>query len=276
MKTDQPYSIELLKEAFSIFNETSERLTQVYQRLESQTSGLRSEIEDRGTHEVGARLEAMGWLVTKIVHDIRNPLGSIELISSLLRKELSQDADKQRLIDHILYGVKNIDNLLSNLLHFTHFPKPRLKTVPLREIVEKSLDVMSYAIEKNQITLIQDIPADIEIFCDESLMRQVFINLFLNSLQAISSGGSLSIQALKSEPGAETEVSVKDSGCGISPENLDRIFDPFYTTKEKGTGLGLTIVHNIIRVHGGSIRAFSRLEAGTLFIVKIPANNLAG
>ena len=274
MKTDQPYSIELLKEAFSTFNETSERLTQVYQSLASRTSGFCSEINERGTQDVGARLEAMGGLVTKIVHDIRNPLGSIELISSLLRKELSQDADKQRLIDHILYGVKNIDNLLTNLLHFTHFPKPRLRTACLRAIVEKSLDVMSYVIGKNQITLIRDIPDDIEICCDESLMRQVFINLFLNSIQAISSGGNLSIQALKN--GAEAEVCVKDSGCGISPENLDRIFNPFYTTKEKGTGLGLTIVHNIIRVHGGSIRAHSQLGEGTLFVVKIPANGLAG
>lgn len=271
MKTDQPDSAELLKEAFSTFNETSERLAKVYQRLESSTTGLRSEIEERGTQEVGARLDAMGWLVTKIVHDVRNPLGSIELITSLLRKELSQDEDKQKLIEHILYGVKNIDNILSNLLHFTHSPKPRLKTIPLREIVDRSLDVMSYVIGKNQITLILDIPDDVELCCDEPLLRQVFINLFLNSIQATPSGGTLSIQALKN--GAEAEVYVKDNGCGISPEDLDRIFDPFYTTKEKGTGLGLTIVHNIIRVHGGSIRAHSQLGEGTLFILKMPASS---
>ncbi len=270
MNTNKPYSIDQLKEAFSVFNETSERLEDVYQRLKSQTSVLRSEMEEKGTHEIGTRLEAMGWMVTKITHDIRNPLGSIELISSLLRKELANDIDKQKLIDHIIYGVKNIDNILSNLLHFTHVPKPKIKRVPINDILKKCLEVMSYVIEKNQIGVIQDIPPDILIPCDETLLRQVFINLFLNSLQAMPAGGQLSIKVLRNEKGRDVEIDVKDSGNGISPENLDRIFDPFFTTKEKGTGLGLTIVHNIIKVHGGSIKVYSKSGEGALFIVKIP------
>lgn len=270
MQTDRPYSIELLKEAFSTFNETSERLEQFYQRLESRTSALRSDMEEKGAHEREARLESMGWMVTKIVHDIRNPLGSIELISSLLRKELNDDADKQRLIEHIIYGVKNIDNILSNLLHFTSLPKPKFKMVSIEGILKKCLDVMSYLIGKNQITVIQDIPADIRISCDETLMKQVFVNLFLNSLQAMTSGGRLSIKVLRKEEGSDMEILIKDSGNGINPEDLDRIFDPFFTTKEKGTGLGLTIVHNIIKVHGGGINVYSKIGEGTLFIVKMP------
>lgn len=219
----------------------------------------------------------MGWMVTRIVHDIRNPLGSIELISSLLRKELNHDADKQRLLDHIIHGVKNIDNILSNLFHFTRFPKPNYKAVNLEELVKRSLDVVSYIIEKNQITVLQDIPHGVRISCDETLMKQVFVNLLLNSLQAMTSmtpmtsgGGRLSIKVIRREDDRGIEILIEDSGCGIPPENVDRIFDPFFTTKEKGTGLGLTIVHNIVKVHGGNIRVQSRPGEGTLFIVKIP------
>lgn len=273
MQPENPYSIEQLKEAFSAFNETSERLEQSYRRLESQTSVLPSDIGDRDDNATGLRLEAMGWMVTKIAHDIRNPLGSIELISSLLRKELINDADKQKLIDHIIYGVKNIDNVLSNLLHFTHFPKPRFKMVNIKDILKKCLEVLSYLIEKNRITLDQEIPPDTRIAGDDTLMRQVFMNILLNSLQSMKSGGHLSIKVSENisgkDKGKETEICIKDSGSGINPENLDRIFDPFFTTKEKGTGLGLTIVHNIIKVHGGGIRVYSKPGEGTLVVVKV-------
>ena len=279
MQSDQPHSIEQLKEAFSSFNETSEKLEQSYKRLESQTLVLRSDLEDRGDNATGLRLEAMGWMVTKIAHDIRNPLGSIELISSLLRKELSNDADKQKLIDHIIYGVKNIDNVLSNLLHCTHFPKPRFKMVSIKEILKKCIEVLSYVIEKNQIIITQEIPPDIRISGDDTLMKQVFMNILLNSLQSMKSGGHLSIRVSENVPGKEkgkeTEICIKDSGSGISPENLDRIFDPFFTTKEKGTGLGLTVVHNIIKVHDGSIRVYSKSGEGTLVVVRVPEHSIS-
>jgi len=262
--------LEALKEAFSAFNETSERLEEFYQRLESRTSQLMSEIEERGAQERDLRLESMAWMVMKIVHDIRNPLGSIELISSLLRKEFHQDPDRRRLLDHIVQGVKNIDNILSNLLHFTRLPRPRCKTVNIKNLVEISLDVVSYMIEKKRIRVLQNISHDLQLSCDETLMKQVFVNLFLNSLQAMTTGGRLSIEVVEKEDGAGIEVLIEDSGCGILPEHMDRIFDPFFTTKEKGTGLGLTIVHNIVKVHGGEIRVHSKPGEGTLFILEIP------
>lgn len=221
-------------------------------------------------NEIGDRIESLGGIVNKIVHDIRNPLGSIELITSLLRKELNNDSDKQRLIDHVIYGVKNIDNILSNLLHFTTIPRPKFRMVSIDDVLNKCLDVLSYTIIKHQITVIRDIPPDIRILCDETLMRQVFVNLFLNSLQAISTGGVLSIIVSEDKVKCGVEINIKDSGSGISPEYIDRIFDPFFTTKNKGTGLGLTIVHNIIKVHGGSVRVHSKLEEGTTFIIRLP------
>src|SRR4030067_2299172 len=100
---------------------------QTDKRFESKASEICQGINDRESRERDVRLQAMGWMVTKIVNDIRNPLGSIELISSLLRKELTGDHDKHEMLGNIIYGVRNIDTVLSNLLHFTKFPNPRLE-----------------------------------------------------------------------------------------------------------------------------------------------------
>ncbi|MBI5192432.1 MAG: hypothetical protein HZA08_03190 [Nitrospirae bacterium] len=217
------------------------------------------------------RLESLGWIVTKIVHEVRNPLGSIELITSLLRKELNDDADKKRLIDHVICSVKNIDTILSNLLHFTRTPKPNLKMNNAEIMLQKCLEVVSYNILKNNIKVIQKIDPDIWINCDEILIRQVFVNMFVNSLQAMKAGGVLTIETIKRFPDMDVDIHITDTGCGIPAELSERIFDPFFTTSEKGTGLGLTIVHNILKVHGGNIKVQSKEGEGTKFTIKFPA-----
>lgn len=221
-----------------------------------------------------SRIESLGWIVAKIVHEVRNPLGSIELITSLLRKELSDDADKKRLIDHVISSVKNIDNIMSNLLHFTRTPIPNFKMNNIEIMLQKCLEVVSYIILKNNIKTIQKLDPDLWIYCDEILMNQVFINMFMNSLQAMKTGGVLTIETIKRDfdsPNFYVEVLISDTGSGIPPEYSERIFDPFFTTSEKGTGLGLTIVHNILKVHGGGIKVHSREGEGAKFVIKIPA-----
>lgn len=268
-------STEQLKDAFSSFNETSERLEQTYQMMASRTEALQSVLEERDGREREGRLESLGWIVAKIVHEVRNPLGSIELITSLLRKELSDDTDKKRLVDHVIYSVKNIDNILSNLLHFTRSPKPNLKMNNVEIMVQKCLEVVSYNILKNNIKIIQKLDPEIWISCDEILIRQVFVNMFMNALQAMKSGGVLTIEAIKGDPDSDVEIHISDTGSGIRPEDSERIFDPFFTTSEKGTGLGLTIVHNILKVHGGGIKVHSRAGEGAMFVIKFPAGKQA-
>ena len=272
MKKDQLVTMEFIKDAFSLFNETSEKLEQAYHKLESRASELCSGMNEKETREREIRLQAMGWMVTKIVHDIRNPLGSIELISSLLQKELTGDQDKQELLGHIIYGVKNIDTVLSNLLHFTSFPRPRFEPVNLRMIIDSSLEVVSYLINKKDINVVRDVAEDIDIYCDKALMRQVFLNLFLNSLQAMSEHGDLTIEVIQNRDNGEVDISVQDTGCGIDPENIGKIFDPFFTTNEKGPGLGLTIVHNIISAHNGTINAYSKSGEGSLFVINLSSH----
>lgn len=223
------------------------------------------------THERELRLQAMGWMVTKIVHDIRNPLGSIELITSLLRKELTGDHDKHELLGHIIYGVRNIDTVLSNMLHFTKFPKPRFEMAAIGNIIDSSLEDVSYLINKKNISVFKGVPDNLHIYCDKTLIRQVFLNLFLNSLQAMSDSGNITVEVLQDKDSDGFEISVQDTGSGIDTEDMGKIFDPFFTTKEKGTGLGLTIVHNIISAHKGTINAYSKTGHGSIFVINLPS-----
>jgi signal transduction histidine kinase len=139
-------------------------------------------------------------------------------------------------------------------------------------VVEESLGVVAHPLKRRGIVVQADIDPELRVFCDEALMKQVFINLFLNASQAMPQGGELGIGASRSgmETGWMWEMIVRDTGCGIEEASHQRIFDPFFTTREQGTGLGLTIVHNILQAHGGSIVVDSRVKPGCSFILRIP------
>ncbi|MBI4715035.1 MAG: hypothetical protein HY760_03705, partial [Nitrospirae bacterium] len=222
-----------LSHAFTAFKEASESLERYYQSLEVQVRQLRLELQeknealDRNAREKEAlkelaerknRFTAMGEMVAKIVHDVRNPLGSIELFSSLLRRELTADEEKRTLAEQIMHGVRTINHALSNLLLFTQIPKPFRREVSLGGMIEESLQVLSHGIRRREIKAMAAVPPDLKVVCDETLMKQVFLNLFLNALQALSSGGRLEISGNGREiDGKEiAEVVVRDTGRGIS------------------------------------------------------------
>lgn len=205
--------------------------------------------------------------MARIIHDIRNPLGSMELMASLLQKELAGDKEKENILNHILFSIKNIDNILNNLLHYTRSPVPRFKMISLKQITDKAIYVLSYQIEKHNISILTDIQDNLFLWADETLMEQVFINIMLNAIQAMREGGAIQIKAISRDQ--NMEIYISDNGPGISPENIKRIFDPFFTTKDKGTGLGLTIAHNIIHAHDGEISVTSYPGNGTTFTIRI-------
>lgn len=277
-----------LSDAFASFQHASRSLEQYYRSLEGQVRQLRMELavkdeallqnrQERETLkalvERQNRFTAMGEMVVKIVHDVRNPLGSIELLASLLRKELSQDDDRRIMAEQIAFGVRTINHALSNLLFFTHIPKPRMRGVPLVKIIDESLQVVSHGLLRRRIVLSVRVSPNTRVFGDEALLKQVFLNLALNALQSMPGGGTLEVveeTSMLEECDGFTEFVVRDTGSGIPEEQLHRVFDPFFTTREKGTGLGLTIVHNILQAHGGAILVESVLGKGTAFRMRLP------
>jgi PAS domain S-box-containing protein len=232
------------------------------------------------------KFDAMGELAAKIAHEIRNPLGSIELFASLLLKKSASGEDREKL-SHVITAVRSMDNRISNLLMFTRKQKPLMRELRLSAILAEVISFVDGIIRQQDIDLETDFDPD-NIACvsgDSEMLKQVFLNIILNSLQAMPGGGSLKIGSRIAEAPGEfpsegqapglpglpglIEVGFWDSGEGISPENIKKIFDPFFSTREEGAGLGLAIVHNIIDSHMGSIDVESR-PGSTFFRISLP------
>jgi PAS domain S-box-containing protein len=232
--------------------------------------------------ERNKRLRAMGEMAAGIAHEIRNPLGSIELCASLLKKDLENDEDKRQLADNICSGVKNMDRIISSLLLFAQSPKPSRQKCAINALMDELLDFSAQLVQPEKIRFVREWgPEPMVGNADGELLKQVFLNLIRNSLQAMPGGGTLSLatsetvaasQGLQNGDGRRTfiTITVSDTGEGIAKEHLANIFNPFFTTKERGTGLGLAIVHNIIKAHQGTIDVESGPGRGTTFTVKIP------
>jgi PAS domain S-box-containing protein len=224
------------------------------------------------------RLAAMGEMAVRIAHEIRNPLGSIELFSTMLKEDLQDFEELKELVEHISSGVKSINNIVSNLLLFIRpDQQPDRQVLDVHEALKDSLFFAGHLLDAQNIIEVETELADhpLPIRGDLELLKQVFLNLILNAIQALSKGGRLRISTRKITRQDSTqwaEIRLSDSGCGIATADLSKIFDPFYTTRNKGTGLGLTIVHNITKMHGGSIDITSCEGDGTECIVTLPLN----
>jgi PAS domain S-box-containing protein len=227
------------------------------------------------------RLKAMGEMAIRIAHEVRNPLGSIELLASILRSELEQRADLHKMSERIITEVKSLNNSISNLLLFTRPQQPFLHQLNLSEFIEEFVEFIRPVVSKNSVELVYK-PARSIVFIagDRDLLKQVFLNLTLNALQAMTDCGRITI-ALRIYNDDHipdmrwVEISFTDTGTGIEADAINKIFNPFYTTKEKGTGLGLAIVHNIIESHNGTIEVRSRLRRGAAFLISMPVAKMS-
>lgn len=218
------------------------------------------------------RLAAMGEMVGRIAHEIRNPLGSVELFASLLRKDLANDPDRRRYAEHISTAVQSLDRLLTNLLAYTRPDCSRAEWHAPAPLVREALALAAHEIERAQIEprLLLDDGVE-RIWCDATQMKQVLVNLILNAAQAMPNGGTLSIRIFRNgSSGSDLKIAVSDTGTGIDPAHVSRVFDPFFTTRDEGTGLGLAIVHAIVEGHRGRVEVESMLGHGTTFTIILP------
>ncbi len=220
------------------------------------------------------RLASMGEMVGRIAHEIRNPLGSVELFASMLRQDLRDDPARRQYTEHISLAVETMDRLLANLLICTKPIQPRRAWHDAGDLIRGALALAAHAVTRPDVTVATAVrPEGLRLWGDASQLRQVLVNLFVNAGQAMPSGGTLTIDASREgEPGARAAVrlSVSDTGAGIASEHRSRLFDPFFTTREQGTGLGLAIVHAIVDGHGGRIDVDSEVGRGTTFTLLLP------
>ena len=215
------------------------------------------------------KLATVGELAAGAAHEIRNPLTAIRSSLQYLDSK-SADETSRKLIAAALQETERIDAIVSALLSFSRPSEIVKERHDLRETIEETLDLVSFQAKTQNVAVTRNFPeSPLLIRGDRSQLKQLFLNVFLNALQAMPGGGRLGVAALVKDERQAT-VTVTDTGEGISEENLDRIFDPFFTTKKGGTGLGLSICYNIVKSHHGEIEVKSKRGEGTTILVSLP------
>jgi signal transduction histidine kinase len=248
-------------------------------QLVSSFNEMAAELEKKRDLEAQFRqaekLAVIGRLVSAIAHEIRNPLNYVNLTLDHLRAKFAPREEKpretfDRLIVQLKAEVERINRQISDLLRYSRPLKLDLQPTDINHVIENSMRLAERQAEEQSvaISVVKEgvIP---QISGDAEYLRSVFSNLFINAVQAMQNGGKLNV-----EIGRENNfvvVKVADTGSGIPPENLDRVFEPYFSTKETGTGLGLAIVKKIVEDHHGEIKVSSAPGEGTAFTVKLPA-----
>ncbi len=217
------------------------------------------------------RLAALGEMTAGVAHEVRNPLGIISSTAELLKERLNRYEPDNRLAQIIVEEANRLNTKVSEFLDFARPREPNLQPCRLDKVLDRSLELLYPEIDRLDISVTRDYPADGKLqAADPSLLHQAFLNILLNAIQAMPGGGTLTVAVASGPNGQGSEIQVQDTGDGIKPDNLKKVFNPFYTSKEKGSGLGLPIVKSIIESHQGTITVDSTLGQGTSITIQLP------
>lgn len=215
------------------------------------------------------RLAAVGQTVAHVAHEIRNPLMIIGGFSHQIRGSLT-DQKAVRKLDMILDEVIRLEKLVANLGDFTREYKLVKRPADINSVIRDVLKIMGEIYSSDKYEIAAGLSSNLkEINCDPDKLKQVFMNILANGIEAMEEGGKIAITSQQRSEGVE--IRIADEGVGISEEDLLRIFEPFYTTRERGSGLGLSISYKIVAAHKGDIWAVSMPGEGTTFIIRLPA-----
>jgi len=250
------------------------------QKVKEKTEELRI-AEAEAVHR--EKLASVGQLAAGIAHELNNPLTGILTFSHLTRAGLPDDSPAAEDLDLVIRETKRCAAIIRRLLDFAREKEPERKYADLNRIIDDTVRITEWPAHLHDIEITLDLdPALPPVWVDPDLIKQVVMNMLVNAQHAIQDKGSITIRSQRvpggrsAEPGAApvpmVEISIIDTGCGIPEQNLQRIFDPFFTSKEvgKGTGLGLSVSHGIVQAHGGAIEVESAVGEGSTFRIYLP------
>lgn len=253
------------------WNEATDRLQRTHETLRAEVRRLSDELEAKNRELARQnRLADLGQMASHVAHEVRNSLVPMKLYLSLLRRRISDDAGSVEVLDKVTSGFTALEATVGDLLHFSSDREPQWLTFGVARLLDEVCQALAPQLQAQGIQLEIDCPEQLGIRADCNMLRRAILNLVLNALDAMPSGGLLTITVCPSAAGVEIEVG--DSGPGIADELRERLFEPFFTTKSSGTGLGLAIVERIAQAHGGQVVALNGAEGGAAFTLSIPQN----
>jgi len=237
------------------------------ERMIEERARAQRELEDQ-LHQ-SERLAALGEMVAAVSHEIKNPLGIIRSTAELMGTLPEAGETHRKLSSVITEESTRLNRIVTEFLDFARPQTPDIRECDLRDIIEKNLSFLRPDLDKKGITIKAELDGKpLTLMADHGQLYRAFLNIFINASQSMIEGGTIDVQI--HEDKEHVRVEVRDTGCGISQENLKRIFNPFFTTKDKGTGLGLSIVRKIIEGHKGTIAIESQEGRGTRVEVLLP------
>ncbi len=265
-------------------NKLRESARTLEQKVDERTRQLRAVEAESMQRE---KLAAVGLLASGIAHELNNPLTGVLTFSYLVRDKLPPGSPDAEDMDLVIRETKRCASIIRRLLDFARQKSPEKKFTDLNKMIEETARFIERPAHLNDTTIAMELARDLpQVWIDENQIKQVVMNVLVNAQQATEAGGTISVRTgacstpIAPEPGAAAvpmvEITVVDTGCGIPERDLQRIFDPFFTSKEvgKGTGLGLSVSHGIVKAHGGTIKVESVVGAGSTFHIYLPVQPL--
>jgi signal transduction histidine kinase len=207
-------------------------------------------------------------MARQVAHEIKNPLTSIKTFAEYLPKKYDDPGFREKFSRIVVDEVDRVNNIVKQLLEFSKPKELELRSESITGILDDTLGLLNNNLIQNKIEVVKNYKDSPVLPVDKNQLKQAFLNLFLNSIQAMPNGGTLTVSVLLSSDLCSL-ITISDTGSGIPKDQLDHVFDPFFSTKEGGTGLGLSIVHGIITKHGGKISVESIAELHTTFTIAL-------
>ncbi len=215
------------------------------------------------------KFKVLGELASGMAHEIRNPLGSIQGALEIIKEDYKQGDKKFEFLNILFKEIRRLNRVVTDFLSYARPSQPALIGCDVNQLIQESLSIIKPEADKKRIALNANLNPQLpQIQADPSQIKQALLNLLLNSLQALENSGQIWVTSEAKDGWISMEI--RDSGPGISPENLAKVFIPFFTTKKEGVGLGLGIVERIIQNHKGRISVESQIGQGTVFAIRLP------
>ena len=261
------------------FNQMTEDLKKANEKLIHWGKTLETKVKER-TKKIqemqdsmiqSEKMASLGKMAAGVAHEINNPLTSILINTHLMLEKIEKNDDFHESLDLIADETSRCSEIVKGLLEFSRQNPPQKNFADINEIINSALTILENQVTFQNIKIIRNLDLSLpSIEIDTNKIKQVFWNLTINAAEAMPDGGKLNIVTRYSEDKKYIEIEITDTGVGIPKEKISRLFDPFYTTKDKGTGLGLAVTYGIIEQHKGKIKVKSKVSQGSIFTVSLP------